>query len=278
MKNWKLPPKNHKIAKYVECYWFLEKELDDVSYQQPKLNPDPTAHYIIAANHQQYYYEHDSTAQRGVGCHWIFPHRQSFVMDHTNPFCIIGIKFKVGALYALGQDQLQFALDKIQLSDVTELLSMQSIQHESLLNNAAQHPQATVETLDEVLLSWISQSEEDRHSELTRKVLPLLDISPVSEIGKALHCSQRTVERSFLKVTHLTLKQCKSMIQLEDILSYLYNKDEDSINWPDVAYKFGFSDQPHLIRYLKSTIGETPANYASKRNLTIDTYGDFEVN
>ncbi len=277
MKNWKLPPKNQKIARYVECYWFLEKEIGDLSHQQPKLNPDPAAHFIIAANHQQYHYEHDSSIQKGSGCHWIFPHRQSFVMDHTNPFCIIGIKFKVGALYALGQVQLQFALDKIQQSDITKLLPMQSIQFEGLLNNAAQHSQSTVEAIDELLLSWISQSEEDRHSELTRKVLPLLDISPVSEIGKALHCSQRTVERSFLKVTHLTLKQCKSMNQLEDILNFLYNKDKDAINWSDVAYKFGFSDQPHLIRYLKSTIGDTPTNYTSKRDLTIDTYGDFEV-
>ncbi len=80
------------------------------------MNPDPTAHFIIAANHQQYHYEHDSSIQNGSGCHWIFPYRQSFVMDHAKPFCIIGIKFKVGALYALGQDQLQFALDKASVS------------------------------------------------------------------------------------------------------------------------------------------------------------------
>jgi AraC-like DNA-binding protein len=198
-------------------------------------------------------------------------------MDHTDPFCIIGIKFKVGALYALGQAKLLFSLDKIQAGGIAKLLPMQDIQHERLLNNAELHPRDTVEILDNFLLYWISQNKEDRHSELTRKVLPLLDTSPISEIGEALHCSQRTVERSFLKVTHFTLKQCKSMNQLEKILNYLYKIDGDEINWPDLAYKFGFSDQPHLIRYIKGTIGDTPTNYASKRDLTIDTYGDFDV-
>lgn len=41
------------------------------------------------------------------------------------------------------------------------------------------------------------------------------------------------------------------MIRLEEILNYLYKLDEKEINWPDLACKFQFSDQPHLIRYLK---------------------------
>ncbi|MGF1755689.1 helix-turn-helix domain-containing protein, partial [Vibrio makurazakiensis] len=45
------------------------------------------------------------------------------------------------------------------------------------------------------------------------------------------------------------------------------------IDWASVALQFGFSDQPHLVRYLKSQLGLTPNTYAKERGLTIDVYG-----
>ena len=43
-----------------------------------------------------------------------------------------------------------------------------------------------------------------------------------------------------------------------------------------MAYQFGFSDQPHLIRYLKKQIGLAPKAYANERGFTIDVYGGVE--
>ena len=71
----------------------------------------------------------------------------------------------------------------------------------------------------------------------------------------------------------MTLKQCQTMNKLEAMLEYLYQRNADEIDWVDVALKFGFSDQPHLIRHLKKQIGQTPKKYAKDRGLTIDVYG-----
>ena len=60
------------------------------------------------------------------------------------------------------------------------------------------------------------------------------------------------------------------------IIYFLYEKDINSIDWLSVAFEFGFSDQPHLIRHLKESIGATPNQYAQQRDLTIDVYGNFE--
>ncbi|GIC79440.1 helix-turn-helix domain-containing protein [Moritella sp. F3] len=114
---------------------------------------------------------------------------------------------------------------------------------------------------------------EDSHSQLTRSVLPLLATTPIAQLSEKLYCSQRTIERSFNKVTGLTLKQCQLMQKLESLLEYLYHRDSQDIDWVDLAYQFGFSEQPHLIRYLKSQIGATPNNYVKQRDLTIDVYG-----
>ncbi|MEH6628398.1 MAG: helix-turn-helix domain-containing protein [Motiliproteus sp.] len=276
MKNWKLSPKDSKVAKYIDCYWFLEKEPGDLGNSHPKLNPDTSAHLIIAADHHNTRYDQGSASQKGSGSHWIFPHRKTFVMDHSDPFLILGIKFKVGALYPLANSLPQFVLDTIADVDINSLMGLASFDSESLLTGAADQPQQLCDRLDELLASWLLRVQEDKHSELVGDVLPLLSNTPIADIGAALHRSQRTIERSFLRVTGLTLKQCHSMIRFEEMLNQLYKMEGQDINWVDFATQFEFSDQPHLIRYIKNTIGNTPGEYAKQRDLAIDTYGNFE--
>lgn len=278
MKNWKLTPTDPKVAKYIDCYWFLEREVGDTGNHRPKLNPDPAAHLIIVDAELPYHYEHELNIQTGFGSHWIFAHRNTFIMNHAQPFRMLGIKFKVGALYSLALSGTLPTLDKVDCIALNQWAIGQSFLTQDLLTQAQSHQIHTRDLLDKTLSPWLSTIEDDRHSELTRAILPLLNSRVnISEIGERLHRSQRTIERSFLKTTQLTLKQCKSMIRLEEILNYLYKLDEKEINWPDLACKFQFSDQPHLIRYLKSAIGATPSDYAAMRDLTIDVYGDFEL-
>ena len=78
-----------------------------------------------------------------------------------------------------------------------------------------------------------------------------------------------------MRVTGLTLKQYQSMERLEMILQQLYGQNEAEIDWAGTAQHFGFTDQPHLIRYLKGQLGQTPGQYVCQRNVTIDVYGDF---
>jgi len=63
------------------------------------------------------------------------------------------------------------------------------------------------------------------------------------------------------------------MNKLEAILEYLYQRKQCDIDWVDIAYQFGFSDQPHLIRYLKQKINLTPQKYSQQRGFAIDIYG-----
>lgn len=198
-------------------------------------------------------------------------------MDHSDSFKIIGIKFRVGALYSLKNIFFNARLETIENVDVNRLFNLESFRSEELFIDTEKYPQKVCDTLDEILTPWLSKSQEDKHSDLVRQILPLLSNNSIAHIGTALHRSQRTIERSFLRVTDLTLKQCQSMIRLEKILHYLYKLNDDDIAWADLAARFEFSDQPHLIRYLKSAIGKTPGEYSRQRDLTIDIYGDFEL-
>lgn len=277
MKSWKLFPNIESVSKYVECYWFLEKEAHDLSNNYPKLNPDPSAHLIITNNTHTSHYKHNTISQTAQGNHWIFPHMNTLAMDHSAPFKIIGIKFKTGALYSLYGRDSGSVLDKIEPANLNQFFGTELIDTKGLLVSAIENKDQLGNTLDVSLSNWVLNAYEDKHSILVRKILRLLSDTPISEIGAKLHRSQRTIERSFVRVTGLSMKQVNSMNRLEEIVNHLYLLDNNDIDWADVATKYGFSDQPHFIHHLKNAIGRTPAEYVHQRDLTIDTYGDFRI-
>ena len=253
----------------------LEKEPGDVGSSYPRLNPHPGAHLILANADHRYQYARGTNLARGGGSHLILPHCKTFTMDHSGPFQILGIKFHVGALYALNCPSLMGELDAVSNIELDHLFKT-SFDLPSLMADALSDSFKVCASLDDTLLPLMRESHEDKHSRLVNLALPLLARSSVSQIGAALGCSQRTIERSFLRVTKLTLKQFKTMTKLEAMLEFVSQREESQLNWADIAYQFGFSDQPHLIRYLKTSIDTTPSAYAKQRDLTIDVYGHFE--
>lgn len=274
MIHWLQTPKSTHVAKYVECYWLIEKTSNATAYEYPKLNPDPCAHLIISPKNQTYSYDLNPGIAKGEGSHWLFPHKQTLELDHSKPFIHIGIKFKTGALYSLPEfSNDPLALDRVEQFKDSQLHKQLGFNENKLINAARNNPEQCCEKLDALLAPWLESCTEDQHSKLVDKALKCLSTSPISELGEQLYCSQRTLERSFQRVTGLTLKQCQSMNRLEEMLEYVYQRDSAELDWVDIAFKFGFSDQPHLIRYLKKQLGFTPKIYEKERGLAIDIYG-----
>ncbi|MGV2990718.1 helix-turn-helix domain-containing protein [Vibrio sp. E150_011] len=284
MIHWLKRPTNEVVARYVECFWFIEKPMGSTTSSYPKLNPDPSGHLILSPPSQRYQYAHDIVPQdwnseplSGCGSHWLFPHCRTYQLDHSKPFSHLGIKFNVGALYGLNIGGTEPILDSVTPVEMAALIGLEQKEESSLIELARTDVDQCCYRLANVLLPWLDTVREDQHSELTRRALPLLATMPISSLGTQLHCSQRTLERSFSKVVGLTLKQFQAMNKLELMLAYLYERESADIDWVTVAYQFGFSDQPHLIRYLKKHIGLTPNHYVQQRDFTIDIYGSVEA-
>jgi len=276
MRNWKIPPKNSTVARYIDCYWFLEKTQGDFGPSHPKLNPDPAGHLILSKPRQYYQYEQESGSTLGQGSHLILPHCKTISMDHSQPFLVLGIKFQVGAFYSLKLPIPHPLLDQVISINVEELFQLDTFNEEKILATTIAQPELCRDVFDKILNGFLSEIDEDKHSELVRNVLAVFPETPLSKMGAKLSCSQRTIERSFLRVTGITLKQYHTMERLEAMFDYLHKIDQNQINWADIAVQFGFSDQPHLVRHMKSSIGSTPGKYARQRDLSIDVYGNFE--
>lgn len=274
MIQWFQQPKCSVVSTFVECYWLIEKNDDADSFQFPKLNPDPSGHLIISPINQPYTYDGYWNKESGAGSHILFPHLHTFQLDHTKPFIHLGVKFKIGAFYSIKLlNQTHPILDKVASVDLHTFIDSSELEISSLLLLARKDGPMCRDQLDNLLTHWLCQCHQDRYSELTSRALEILDVTPITKLSDKLHCTQRTLERAFNKVTGFTLKQCQSMNRLEAMLEHLYSLRKDEIDWVEIAFKFGFSDQPHLIRYLKAQLGLTPNAYAKERGLTIDAYG-----
>ncbi|MEZ9197828.1 helix-turn-helix domain-containing protein [Shewanella sp. 10N.286.54.B9] len=277
MQSWVVSPKDKHIAKYIECYWLIDKNSTEDINNFPKLNPEPAAHFIICPLQQRFHYQTSPKESSGMGSHWLYPQQQTLQLDHRQCFTYLGVKFRVGALYSLNIPAYKHpTLNQAAEVDLQQLLGEKDFCVDTILQIAKTDSDRCITELDTLLLPLFNSTTEDQHSELTRNILPLLASHSISELGDKLFCSQRTLERSFNRVTGLTMKQCQSMNKLEAMLEYLYQREAVDIDWAEVAFKFGFSDQPHLIRHLKKQIGLTPKNYAEQRGLTIDIYGGVE--
>ncbi|WP_144207663.1 helix-turn-helix domain-containing protein [Shewanella donghaensis] len=276
MINWIRKPNSVDIAQYVDCYWLIQKKTESELHQYPKLNPDPNAHLIISPADQAFHHASSQQSFTGVGSHWLWPHQHTYQLDHRKAFIHLGIKFQIGALYSLDcltAEPMTSPIDDVSPISLAALLNNTDADENQLITLALDDPDKCTLALDRLFLAWIKNNKEDKHSQLTRKIIPLLIDNAISDLGDKLFCSQRTVERSFNRVTGLTLKQCQSMLKFDEILEYLYQRESKDIDWVEVALKFGFSDQPHLIRHLKKQIGVTPSAYVKDRDLTIDVYG-----
>ncbi|WP_260260487.1 helix-turn-helix domain-containing protein [Vibrio intestinalis] len=266
-------PATRQCSELIECYWFIEKTTSQRE-SFPKLNPDPCAHLILAPTSEPYSYTFDGVVYSGCGSHLLFAHQETTQLDHSKPFVHLGIKLHPSAIYrlALKPDNAE-VLDNVKEIDILSLLGVRESVLKRLLKLARHEPLQCVSELEHHLASWVVSAKHDQHSKLTDKVVRALESTPIANLDATLHCSQRTIERSFRRVTDLTLKQYQAMTKLELMLEYLYQRPSSEIDWVDVAYQFGFSDQPHLIRYLKKQIGTTPQKYVSQRGFTIDVYG-----
>lgn len=262
-----------KLSDFIECYWFIEKN-SGCGDSFPKLNPDPSAHLILAPRSEPYSYSFEKQQELGQGSHFLLAHQNTFELNHSKSFTHLGVKFKVGVPYMMSlttNDKGQ--LDVVKQVDTNELLSVNETALCELFELARQSPDGCIAKLEAILTPWMEQTQHDQHSQLTFRVVEALQETSISVLADRLHCSKRTIERSFRRVTGLTLKQYEAMTKLELMLEYLYQKQTSQIDWVDIAFQFGFSDQPHLIRYLKQQIGITPNKYLLERGFTIDVYG-----
>lgn len=78
--------------------------------------------------------------------------------------------------------------------------------------------------------------------------------------GHPLAMSERTMQRHFLKTTGLTYKAFTQIERARKAMALLQQGRPAA----DIAFALGYADQPHMIRSLKTIMGQTPGRIAHR--------------
>jgi len=92
----------------------------------------------------------------------------------------------------------------------------------------------------------------------------------IEELVEKMGIGQRTLERNFKEVTGLTIKKYQMIQRLNELFEEVTTKEE--LEWSELAIKYGYFDQAHLIKELKKYLKNTPKEYEKAKDLIGDIF------
>jgi AraC-like DNA-binding protein len=88
--------------------------------------------------------------------------------------------------------------------------------------------------------------------------------SEVKAVAAEMNVSERTVQKEYKKQFGYTSKEKQRHQRFLKTISELQSKG-GAVDWQEVAYRFGYYDQSHLIRDFKHYLGVSPEQYLKSR-------------
>jgi AraC-like DNA-binding protein len=85
----------------------------------------------------------------------------------------------------------------------------------------------------------------------------------VGEVCERLGLSNRYLIEQFRRLVGLTPKTLSRTLRFQAVVRATLR--ERSIDWPKLAYRFGYADQSHLVREFKRFSGVTPTDYIGRQ-------------
>jgi len=80
----------------------------------------------------------------------------------------------------------------------------------------------------------------------------------IEELSRNLYVSERQLQRTFKETLGTSPKTYTRIIRFRNAYEYVQQVKGDHLDWTEVCYNFGYSDQAHFIRDFKEFTGAKP--------------------
>ncbi len=109
------------------------------------------------------------------------------------------------------------------------------------------------------LLGYLRDRQHERNYvlEATRLIRQSAGNISLDELSGQLYVSTRQLQRSFKDTIGTSPKTYMRIIRFATAYDYV-QQQRDSLNWANLSYHFGYSDQAHFIRDFKQFCGKAP--------------------
>jgi AraC-like DNA-binding protein len=252
------------LSAFVELLWLYEG--DAPGHGRERLLPTGTVEWVFELEERpSLIYERESSDQPKTfkGPLVCGVHSESFLLDTSQPYRVLGVHFKPGgAAPFLGLPLNEVQNRHVGLEDVWGAKA--SRLYDQLL--AAKTPERRLDLLEAQLLA-LAPKPLIRHPAVDY-ALRCFDASPqlacIADMADAANLSSRRFIEVFTQCVGLTPKRYGRLRRFQQALQSIHPMDE--VRWSQLALACGYYDQAHFANDFKAFSGLSPTAYLRDRS------------
>jgi len=245
-----------KLSSFVECYWFINTDIDNPISTKEYLHPEGGIGIIFNYSDPLQFDGINQTAP----C----------ILDGTNTLTrelgLKGVLDAVGIRFKAAGAHLLFSLPLNALKNETVPLADTSLKNYSTLYSKLAYAKTTSEKVS-TIESWLYKSllSDVNTSNIVKQSLQLIKnqqgLVTIESVAKNLDINQRRIERLFNSQVGMTPKEYSRNLRIKAARSYIKS---NTLSFTEIAYDLGYYDQAHFINQFNKVTGITPREYLKK--------------
>lgn len=245
-----------KLSPFVECYWFINTDIDKPISTKEYLHPEGGMGIIFNYADPLQFDGINQTAP----C----------ILDGTNTLTkelgLKGVLDAVGIRFKATGAHLLFSLPLNTLKNETVPLADTPLKNYSALYSKLACAKTTSEKVA-TIENWLYKSllSDVNISNIVKQSLQLIKsqkgLVNIELVAKNLDVNQRRIERLFNSQVGMTPKEYSRNLRIKAARSYIKS---NKFSFTEIAYDLGYYDQAHFINQFKKVTGITPREYLKK--------------
>jgi AraC-like DNA-binding protein len=243
-----------ELRRFVECFWTLESEHDDLQVSPESILPDGCVELILNSG-APFHEVKDSGERIRQPAHFVVGQMtRPVLIAPTGAVELIGIRFQPGGTMPFLKQPLHELTNR-----VIELAGLDSALDRELLPalNSSASLTARIQAIESCLTRRAMIFAGDRRLlKLTAAAVRVNGRTTIDSLAAAAGVSARQLERRFLGEVGIGPKLFCRILRFQQVFSAVV---ENSAGWAALAIDCGYYDQAHLIRDFQQFARQTPA-------------------
>lgn len=247
-----------QLAGYIKHYIFLENTEDMT--KNLRLFADGNTGLIISADIHMY-----DGQNRNLPLSFFYGQPAKYKdMTTVGKFSLLAVVFQpyfFNMFFNVAAREI-----KNQIVSASDILKDQLLPFQESLDNK-DNPKSIITALNRYFINLISANNNPDSwlVKVQQLMIQKKGILSLKDLEHFTGYSERHIERTFEENMGLSPKKYSGIIRLHHFLSLMKNRTGKN-SMAGFSYEAGYSDQSHLIREFKNTVGLTPGQYLKAEN------------
>lgn len=257
-----------RLASYIKCYWSIEYQNSGPSEPEP-IVPDGCIEIVfdLADRFRQFNLDGSTEIQPDVLVAGQM--RSSVLVGPTGNVSLFGIRFMPTGAARFFRGQLSELSDRITPLDLVWGNSVNIVTERLAGVGSFAEKVAIVEELLDARLDFVDEMEPSVE-QAVKLILKGNGLMPIPAIARSAGISDRGLVRKFRQLIGISPKSYSRIVRFQRVLRSF--ESDPLIEVPDVAIRYGYYDQSHLINDFRQYAGLTPTEFRARNNKITEAF------